>query len=141
MLELEQRALKLYNSGCNCAQAVFCALAERQGMDIDQAQMISSGFGTGMAKLGETCGAITGLYMGLGLEMGFKSNSTQEVKDAYFEKVQKIGISFRNSKGSLRGHEIKQINKDILRTEVDGVMQKECNHVVSEAIKLYYQFK
>lgn len=65
MLELEQRALKLYNSGCNCAQAVFCALAERQGMDIDQAQMISSGFGTGMAKLGETCGAITGLYMGL----------------------------------------------------------------------------
>ncbi len=53
----------------NCAQTVFSLHAEEIGMDEKKALKIASGFGGGMS-CAETCGAVTGAYMVIGMKHG-----------------------------------------------------------------------
>jgi C_GCAxxG_C_C family probable redox protein len=62
-------ALHTFSEGFNCAQSVFAAFAERNGLPREQALRIASPFGIGMMR-GATCGAATGGLMALGLLHG-----------------------------------------------------------------------
>lgn len=53
----------------NCAQTVFSIFAPELGLDEKIALKIASGFGGGMA-CAETCGAVTGAYMVIGMKHG-----------------------------------------------------------------------
>lgn len=55
--------------GRNCAQCVFTAYAEEVGFDPEESDRIASCFGGGM-KMGQTCGAVTGALMAIGLMGG-----------------------------------------------------------------------
>lgn len=59
-------AKKFHKDGCNCAQAVLLAFAEELGLSNESAAKVALPFGGGMAR-GETCGALTGALMALGL--------------------------------------------------------------------------
>ena len=61
--------LEQFEEGYDCAQVVFHYWAERLGLDGKTAYKISTGFGAGMLQ-GETCGAVIGAYMALGLKYG-----------------------------------------------------------------------
>ena len=50
----------------NCAQAVLAAFGPDAGLPEEAACRITANFGSGM-KMGETCGAVTGGLMALGL--------------------------------------------------------------------------
>ena len=58
-------AKQLFESGMNCAQAVFCAFSDELGFDKDTALRISAGFGGGIGRLREVCGAVSGMTMTL----------------------------------------------------------------------------
>ena len=58
--ERVQKAAQAYASGCNCAQAVFCAYAGDMGISEETACRIMEGFGGGIGGLQEICGALTG---------------------------------------------------------------------------------
>ncbi len=51
----------------NCSQAILIALGEPLGVDRRTAVGIASAFGGGMACTGQTCGAVTGGLMVIGL--------------------------------------------------------------------------
>lgn len=63
----------------NCAQSVLLSHAEELNLDKTTALRIALGFGGGMA-MGETCGAVTGAYMVLGLKAPYKEKTIQEIK-------------------------------------------------------------
>lgn len=63
----------------NCAQSVLLSHAEELNLDPATALRISLGFGGGMA-MGETCGAVTGAYMVLGLKANYQEKTVQEIK-------------------------------------------------------------
>ena len=66
--ELAARAVDLRASrGYNCAQGVACAFAPYLGMDETLLFQATEGFGSGMGGTTETCGAITGAFVVLGL--------------------------------------------------------------------------
>lgn len=65
----KDEVLKQFEEGYDCAQVVFHYWAEKLGLDGKVAHRISTGFGAGMLQ-GETCGAIIGAYMALGLKYG-----------------------------------------------------------------------
>ena len=132
----EDKAVELYNQGCNCAQAVFCAFAEEEGMDLKTSMPLSSSFGGGMGGLGETCGALSGLFMAMGLKYGFDSSATKETKEQYYAEIRSLGEEFRSSKGSTRCNELLEIHKDRPRPEVNGKPVKKCEHLVREAARL-----
>jgi C_GCAxxG_C_C family probable redox protein len=65
-----ETAVRLFDGGYSCSQAVFTAFADQLGVRPETAARIAAGFGGGMGRLGETCGAVTGALMVLGARYG-----------------------------------------------------------------------
>lgn len=83
----------------NCAQTVFSLFAPGLGMDESLALKTASGFGGGMARA-ETCGAVTGSYMVIGLKYGHVSGDEGERVNIK-EQIRKFNAMFVSSHGSL----------------------------------------
>lgn len=83
----------------NCAQTIFSLFASDLGIDEKTALKISSGFGGGMA-CAETCGAVTGAYMVIGMKHGHDVSDPD--KKAYTkEQIQKFNKKFKEKHKSL----------------------------------------
>lgn len=65
-----EQAAENFLSGCNCAQSVLLAFSDETGLDDATAMRIASGFGGGMARMREVCGAVSGMFMAAGLIFG-----------------------------------------------------------------------
>jgi len=59
-------AVATFRDGINCTQAILAAWGSRHGLDRDTAMKLGGAFGSGM-NMGETCGAVTGALMVIGL--------------------------------------------------------------------------
>jgi C_GCAxxG_C_C family probable redox protein len=59
-------AAATFRGGTNCTQAVLAAFGAAHGIDRDTAMRLGGAFGSGM-QMGETCGAVTGALMVVGL--------------------------------------------------------------------------
>ena len=53
------KAISYFDQGNNCAEAVFLALSEEQGMDSKVTSGIATGFGGGFGRNGLVCGAVS----------------------------------------------------------------------------------
>ena len=106
----EKEAARLFRSGYNCAQAVFCAFAGDIGMDIDTAARLSSSFGGGMGRMREVCGAVSGALMVLGILCGYDATAptADADKKAHYARVQEFCKRFREERGSIICREILQ---------------------------------
>ena len=93
-------ALTRFAGGFNCCQAVFSAFASDLGVDEGIALQISSGFGGGMARMGETCGAVTGAMMVLGLKYG-SASPDPKVKEQVYDLIRQFADRFKARNGSL----------------------------------------
>ncbi len=82
--EVEQ-TLDCFEGGLNCTQAILSTYGPHFGIDREQAIRIARAFGSGMG-MGETCGAVTGALMVIGLKHAglkgrrlFSRDRTEEV--------------------------------------------------------------
>jgi len=81
-MKKEDIAKLTFNNGYNCAQSVLTPFAIQMGIDVSSIMKLASGFGAGMGRLQETCGAVTGAYMVLGLKYGNRipdDNSNEKI--------------------------------------------------------------
>jgi len=85
----------------NCAQSVLLSFEGELKLDSITALKIASGFGGGMA-MAETCGAVTGAYMVLGLKIQTEGKSIQEIKVEAKAAVRRFNELFIAKHGSLR---------------------------------------
>jgi len=67
-------AVETFRDGINCTQAILSAWGSRHGLDRDTAMKLGGAFGSGM-NMGETCGAVTGALMVIGLRHAKVSKS------------------------------------------------------------------
>ena len=81
-----EQAVKRFSSGFNCSQAVLSSYSEQLGLDCEKAFKVATGFGGGM-RTSDTCGAVTGAFMALGLKYGNVTAEVQENKTKKYEKV------------------------------------------------------
>ena len=66
--ERVEKAKRLFKEGgYNCCQAVVLAYNDLFGIEDETAAAISSGFGGGMGRMREVCGAVSGMVMLAGL--------------------------------------------------------------------------
>ena len=63
-------ALASFNQGITCSSAVFSAFAEDLGLDDMMARKIACGFGAGISRTGNICGAVSGAILVIGLKYG-----------------------------------------------------------------------
>ena len=98
-----EKALEYFTThNYNCAQSVFTAYAEDYGIEKDKALQLSVGFGGGMGRLQETCGAVTGAIMVLGLASGFKEGDGRDKLNEVYAKVRRLAEDFTRAKGTLK---------------------------------------
>jgi C_GCAxxG_C_C family probable redox protein len=81
-----EKAVKCFEDGYNCSQAIFATYGKEFGISPDQAFKIASGFGGGM-RIDGTCGAVTGAFMVLGLKFA-------KGKDKPYDKIIKFAETF-----------------------------------------------
>lgn len=91
-------AEEYFEKGNNCAQAVLLAFASECGIDPNLALKIASGFGGGMGRTSQTCGAVTGAVMALGL---ITSDGTPATKEKTYAAVRNFIERFSASKKSV----------------------------------------
>jgi len=101
------KAGELFLSGANCSQAVVLAFEDLIGLDRETALKISSAFGGGMGRMREVCGAVSGMFMVLGLLYGYTEPGEQDCnKKALYKDVQALAGQFREEVGSIICREI-----------------------------------
>jgi len=102
----KEKALEAFGSGLNCAQSVLLAFKEELGPDPEKGLRMASTFGGGMGALGLTCGAVTGAFMLIGLDLGFSSNVDRPVKESIYAKIQGFAREFTKVHGSIACREL-----------------------------------
>lgn len=88
--EIVEKAVGLFDEGYACSQSVLLAFAPVFNLDERTAKLISSTFGGGMGRLRETCGAVTGGFMVLGLAFGNEIPNDMETKLNSYKKVREL---------------------------------------------------
>lgn len=136
----EKIALDLFNSGLNCAQAVLTSFSEDLHLDPAVAKSISCGFGGGMGRLQETCGAVTGSFMVLGMYNCQKYMDNILRKDNTYSMIQSFSDRFVSVHGTINCKKL--LNCD-LKTEEGRRFAKEnnffetiCEKCITDSIKI-----
>jgi C_GCAxxG_C_C family probable redox protein len=63
-------AVKIFSEGITCSASVFSVFAGDLELDERTARKIACGFGGGLSKTGNICGAVSGAIMVIGLKYG-----------------------------------------------------------------------
>jgi len=109
-MEKVNKADKLFHENANCAQAVLLTFAGEHGLDDPTAQKIASGFGGGIARLQETCGAMTGACMALGLAIGNGEPDPAKAKDATSAAIRVFQKRFIGLHGATSCRDLLQVD-------------------------------
>ena len=105
MTNVEQ-AVGCFKSGCNCAQAILTVYGAPYGLDQKAAMKLATGFGGGMGRMGEVCGALTGAFMVLGLKFGAGTAQDAPAKERTAALVQELSKRFEARHGCIRCREL-----------------------------------
>ena len=74
---------------------------EQFGLDRELALKIACGFGGGIARMGKTCGAVSGALMVIGLKYGRASVEDKEAREKTYELVNGFVRKFESRNGSI----------------------------------------
>jgi C_GCAxxG_C_C family probable redox protein len=96
------QAVECFGQGYACSQAILATYGEPLGLPREQAIKLAEGFAGGMAGLGETCGAVTGALMVLGLKHGRRHPDDAEAKMATNRLVREFLRRFEARRGSVK---------------------------------------
>lgn len=120
-------AKSLFEKGYNCSQAVLGAFAQDLGIDFDMAMKLSSGFGGGMGRLREVCGAVSGMFMVFDLKYGFSSVESADAKRELYAHIQTLANKFSEE------------NSSIICRELLGLKNKQDAPTPEKRTKQYYK--
>lgn len=95
-----EKAVSNFKEGYNCAQSVAMAYADLYSVDEEVIAMLSAPFGGGMGRLREVCGAVTGMFLILGLEHPATNPCDKAIKTKNYAAVQRAGLLFKEKMGS-----------------------------------------
>ena len=95
-----QKAEDLFSQGYNCAQAVGYACAGNCGVAPELVVKLATGFGAGMGRSQETCGAVAGAILALGLRGGRALGDDRARTEETYAKVQALQRDFAALHGS-----------------------------------------
>lgn len=90
-----EQAKQNFLSGLNCSQSVAAAFCDEMNMDSETVKRLVIGFGGGMGRLREVCGAVSGMVFVLSALYGDKGRT--EV----YSMVQTVAKEYEKENGSI----------------------------------------
>ncbi len=124
----------------NCAQTILSTYSERFGLDRNLALRLAQGFGGGMGHTGNTCGAVTGAYMVLGLAHKISGGNPRENLEKTYGLMNEFNSKFRELHSSVICKEL--IGCDLSTPEGlaearnKSVFTKVCSDFVRDSVKI-----
>ncbi len=103
-------ALGYFHEGYSCAQSVVAPFASELGLTEEQALLLSAGFGAGIGRMRETCGAFCGLTFIAGHCQGNLHGDAGE-KERIFSLMREQAEQFRTEFGTLRCRELLHLDE------------------------------
>jgi C_GCAxxG_C_C family probable redox protein len=142
-LSRAEDAVRDFKRGFSCSQAVLSAFSELLGLDREKALKIAQPFGGGMARMGLTCGAVTGAMLTIGLKHGRTRPDDEEAKERTYELVHELHRRFRARHGSVVCREL--IGVDLNSPEGHrlgaerGVFENLCPKFIADSVEILEQ--
>ncbi len=133
-------ALNYFNGSYNCSQSILATYCESFDIKREQAFRIACPFGGGLAHTGNTCGAVTGALMVIGLKFGTDEKTDINAK----EKTYAVSIKFLNDFKErhsttkcieLIKHDISS-EKGMNEARIDKVFSRLCPNYITTAVEL-----
>lgn len=131
-------AVALMAAGGNCAQAVLLAFAADLGLEEETALRIAAGFGAGLGRNQEVCGAVTGGVLAIGLKHGAAGVDDPRAKEPVYRLTRELMARFRARFGSCLCRELLRV--DLLTAEGQqrykerGLGERVCRPCVRGAV-------
>ena len=144
MKQLDQRVTSNMHRSHHCAQTAFKSLAEQFGFENDAIMKALTPM-PGIGERGETCGAITGSMLALGMVYGREKIDDWETYRASLIPANKLCQRFEEQYGSTMCSDIVECEfgkrydlmdpEDQMEFQADGATEK-CSDVVRTAVKI-----
>mgnify|MGYP000482227474 CR=1 FL=1 len=97
-------AKKYFECGKNCSQAVALAFCPEMGLSEEIVERQTIGFGGGMGRMREVCGAVSGMTFVI-------SALYDDDKSGIYKRVQAVANEFREENGSIVCRELLGLSK------------------------------
>ena len=138
-----QQAQSLFSDGYLCSQSILITFAPIFGLEPDIAAKIGAPFGGGIARRGDTCGAVNGAFMVLGLKYGHISADDLESKEEAYRKVEEFIGEFQDRNRSIRCNELLECDISTpqgLQSAYDQqLFTTRCPRFVADAVEILDQ--
>ena len=128
------------NRKMNCSQAVLSAFCEEYGLERNLALQLAQGFGGGMGHSGQTCGAVTGAYMALGLANKGTPENPRAGIDKTYAMIEEFNRQFKSRHNSLNCTELTgydlSVPEKLAEARDKKVFSTVCPDLVRDAVKI-----
>lgn len=130
-------AAELFRSGWSCSQAVCSAFAGDFSIDKNAALRLSCGLGGGMGHTGNTCGAVSGALMVIGMKYGRTRLDDFAAKEKTYELAQRFMEEFRRRNHSVNctdliGHDL-STPEGLVGAREKKLFHEKCTKYVRDA--------
>ncbi len=88
-------AVANFKKGFSCSQSVLAAYCDQFGLGKELALKVSGAFGGGIGRMAETCGAVTGAIMVIGLKFGNITAGDIKTKENTYAVVREFVHRFK----------------------------------------------
>ena len=132
-------AKRYAEEGFFCSEAVLLALADCFGVESEIIPKIATGFGAGIARSGEVCGAVVGAIMGLGLLFG-RNTTFRPTNRAVYWYARALTDAFNKEHGCLRCPDLLglDLNKDYEEYQRNRLWVNRCRGIINSATGMAY---
>jgi C_GCAxxG_C_C family probable redox protein len=136
-----ETAIRLFDEEFACSQSVFAAFADPAEMPRETALRVSSGFGGGLGRSGETCGAVAGAVMARGLRhCGVPAEADPLGKQQAYPPVQEFLARFKARHGTIVCRELLGcdlgVPEELQRARDQGLFKSRCPAFVRTAAEI-----
>lgn len=136
---VKEKGAELHRLGFNCAECVLLAVKEWMNWSYDAVPRVATGFGGGIGRSGNLCGAATGAIMSLGLTHGRNTGNDKRPQDFTYRLSSKFIDNFKEEFDSLDCRDISKVNfddpEDIKRWMASGGRER-CTDVIIKTLLL-----
>ena len=132
--------MNYFRNGFNCAQSVLASYKDELSINEDDLLKISCGFGGGMARMQNTCGAVSGAYMVIGSKYGKCNKDDNEAREKTYSLVREFDLEFRKVHKTSNCMEL--IGCNLLTEEGkkyfkdNNLLEKVCMKCIESSVKI-----
>jgi C_GCAxxG_C_C family probable redox protein len=134
-------ALRKLSEGYNCTQSVFYSFCDDLRFDKDTALRLACGFGSGMGRKEEVCGAVSGGIMVIGVRFGRGEKGDPAETETTYMKTREFMDRFAMERGTytcrrlLDGCEL-TTEEGIRQYRENDLFNKVCKPCVRTAVEI-----